>query len=231
MVSAVGRRARTWPCGSTQVSRRSAGLRLVLLWNDLLSTLMRSSTPVAPERRASSAISPRVGRQDDERSEVASIDGVDASSQRHRVLEGCEERRVAARRREQLPQAKDASPQRFGRREGFVERPTRRRPGQHRRSRTPSRRDGVECRLWNSPALVVTGAMASRALCAALEHEPAYPAETIHCLMQEADADEAEAASNVRGRDRQAAEAKDGPMRSHCRPPGPTAWGRDRGSS
>ena len=45
--------------------------------------------------------------------------------------------------------------------------------------------------LWNSPALVVTGAMASRALCAALEHEPAYPAETIHCLMQEADADEA----------------------------------------
>ena len=49
--------------------------------------------------------------------------------------------------------------------------------------------------LWNSPALVVTGAMASRALCAALEHEPAYPAETIKCLMQEAAVDEDEAAS------------------------------------
>ena len=49
--------------------------------------------------------------------------------------------------------------------------------------------------LWNSPALVVTGAMASRALCAALEHEPAYPAETIDCLMQEADMDEEEVAS------------------------------------
>ena len=49
--------------------------------------------------------------------------------------------------------------------------------------------------LWNSPSLVVTGAMASRALCAALEHEPAYPAETIDCLMQEADVDEDEAAS------------------------------------
>ena len=49
--------------------------------------------------------------------------------------------------------------------------------------------------LWNSPALVVTGAMASRALCAALEHEPAYPAETIDCLMQEAETDENEAAS------------------------------------
>ena len=40
--------------------------------------------------------------------------------------------------------------------------------------------------LWNSPALVVTGAMASRALCAALEHEAAYPAETIDGLMHEA---------------------------------------------
>ncbi|MDD9998756.1 MAG: hypothetical protein OXQ89_13530 [Rhodospirillaceae bacterium] len=49
--------------------------------------------------------------------------------------------------------------------------------------------------LWNSPALVVTGAMASRALCAALEHEPAYPAETINRLMQEADLDNGEAAS------------------------------------
>ena len=43
-----------------------------LLWNDLLSTLMRSSTPVAPERRAPSAISPRVGRRNDERSKGAS---------------------------------------------------------------------------------------------------------------------------------------------------------------
>ena len=49
--------------------------------------------------------------------------------------------------------------------------------------------------LWNSPALVVTGAMASRALCAALEHEAAYSTETIDCLMQEADVDEDEAAS------------------------------------
>ncbi len=49
--------------------------------------------------------------------------------------------------------------------------------------------------LWNSPALVVTGAMATRALCAALEHERAYPAEIIDCLMQEADVDVDEAAS------------------------------------
>ncbi len=49
--------------------------------------------------------------------------------------------------------------------------------------------------LWISPALVVTGAMAARALCAALEHEPTYPAETIDSLMQEADVDEDEAAS------------------------------------
>ena len=49
--------------------------------------------------------------------------------------------------------------------------------------------------LWNSPALVVTGAMASRALCAALEHEADYPADTIHRLMQEADVGENEAAS------------------------------------
>ena len=32
-------------------------------------------------------------------------------------------------------------------------------------------------------------------LCAALEHEPAYPPETIDCLMQEADVDVDEAAS------------------------------------
>ena len=41
--------------------------------------------------------------------------------------------------------------------------------------------------LWNSPALVVTGTMASRALCAALEHEAGYPAETIDHLLQEAE--------------------------------------------
>ena len=45
---------------------------LWLLWNDPLSTLMRSSTPVSPERRAPSAISPRVGRRNDERSKGAS---------------------------------------------------------------------------------------------------------------------------------------------------------------
>ncbi len=49
--------------------------------------------------------------------------------------------------------------------------------------------------LWNSPRLVVTGAMASRALCAALEHEADYPTETIDRLMQEADVGENEAAS------------------------------------
>ena len=49
--------------------------------------------------------------------------------------------------------------------------------------------------LWNSPALVVTGAMASRVLCAALEHEAAYPTETIDGLMQEADVSENEAAA------------------------------------
>ena len=37
------------------------------------------------------------------------------------ILEGCEERRVTARRREQLPHARDALLQCFGRREGFVE--------------------------------------------------------------------------------------------------------------
>ncbi len=49
--------------------------------------------------------------------------------------------------------------------------------------------------LWNSPTLVVTGAMGSRALCAALEHEAAYAAETIDRLMKEADVGENEAAS------------------------------------
>ena len=61
--------------------------------------------------------------------------------------------------------------------------------GAARRTRAPAPA------LWNSPALVVTGAMASRALCAALEHEAAYPAETIYGLMQEADVGESEAAS------------------------------------
>ena len=37
--------------------------------------------------------------------------------------------------------------------------------------------------------------MASRALCAAIEHEPAYPAETIDCLMEEADVGEDATAS------------------------------------
>ena len=53
----------------------------------------------------------------------------------------------------------------------------------------PARRSAEQTRapapaLWNSPALVVTGAMASRALCAALDNEADYPAETI--VMQEA---------------------------------------------
>ena len=60
--------------GRARPRRRSpVGFRVSwLLWNDLLSTLMRSSTPVAPERRAPSAISPRVGRRNDERSKGAS---------------------------------------------------------------------------------------------------------------------------------------------------------------
>ena len=37
--------------------------------------------------------------------------------------------------------------------------------------------------------------MASRALCAVLGDEPAYPAGIIHCLMHEADVGEDEAAS------------------------------------
>ena len=49
--------------------------------------------------------------------------------------------------------------------------------------------------VWNSPALVVTGAMASRALCAALEHEVAYPAETIDGLMREAGVTEGDVAA------------------------------------
>lgn len=57
------------------------------------------------------------------------------------------------------------------------------------RTRSPART------LWNSPALVVTGAMASRALCAALEHEATYPAETIDGLMREAGLAEEDVAS------------------------------------
>ena len=49
--------------------------------------------------------------------------------------------------------------------------------------------------LWNTPALVVTGAMASRALCAALEHQADYPTRTIEDLMQEGNVDENEAAA------------------------------------
>ena len=63
-----------------------------LLWNDPLSTLMRSSTPVAPERRAPSAISPRVGRRDDEclasntsAARVASLENVTHLPQKDRT--------------------------------------------------------------------------------------------------------------------------------------------------
>ena len=62
------------------------------LWNDPLSTLMRSSTPVAPERRAPSAISPRVGRRDDEclasstsAARVASLENVTHLPQKDRT--------------------------------------------------------------------------------------------------------------------------------------------------
>ncbi|MDE0178471.1 MAG: hypothetical protein OXP36_07710 [Gammaproteobacteria bacterium] len=52
--------------------------------------------------------------------------------------------------------------------------------------------------------------MASRALCAALEHEPAYPAKSIDCPTQETDVDENEAASIS---EEQAAEAEDRPLK------------------
>lgn len=59
--------------------------------------------------------------------------------------------------------------------------------------------------LWNSPALVVTGAAtAGRARCPALEHEPAYP-ENIDCLMKEANVG-GRGGFDVRGGDRQAAD-------------------------
>ena len=41
--------------------------------------------------------------------------------------------------------------------------------------------------LWNSLALAVTGAMASRALCAALVHEADHSTQTIDHMMKEAD--------------------------------------------
>jgi len=49
--------------------------------------------------------------------------------------------------------------------------------------------------LWNTPDLVVTGAMPSRALCAALEHRGHYEPGTITELMEEAGVDEAQAAT------------------------------------
>ena len=52
--------------------------------------------------------------------------------------------------------------------------------------------------LWNTPDLVVTGAMPSRALCAALEHRDQYDPVTITDLMDETGVDEAEAATMLR---------------------------------
>ena len=52
--------------------------------------------------------------------------------------------------------------------------------------------------LWNTPNLVVTGAMPSRALCAALEHRRQYEPATITDLMEEAGVDEAQAATMFR---------------------------------
>ncbi len=49
---------------------RAVWVSASLLWNDLCQPLIRASTPVASERRDPSAISPGVGRRDDERSEV-----------------------------------------------------------------------------------------------------------------------------------------------------------------
>lgn len=57
--------------------------------------------------------------------------------------------------------------------------------------------------LWNTPDLVVTGAMPSRALCAALEHRGQYDPGTIMALMDETGVDEAGAATmfqNVTGK-------------------------------
>ena len=82
-------------------------------------------------------------------------------------------------------------------------------PAAHRQGRPET--DPVPApTLCNSPGVVATGAMASPALCAALEHEPAYPAKSIDCPTQETDVDENEAASISEG---QAAEAEDRPLK------------------
>ena len=52
--------------------------------------------------------------------------------------------------------------------------------------------------LWNTPDLVVTGAMPSRALCAVLEHRGQYEPGTITDLMEEAGVDRAQAATMFR---------------------------------
>ena len=52
--------------------------------------------------------------------------------------------------------------------------------------------------LWNTPDLVVTGAMPSRALCAALKHRGQYEPGTITDLMDETGVDEAQAATMFR---------------------------------
>ena len=52
--------------------------------------------------------------------------------------------------------------------------------------------------LWNTPDLVVTGAMPSRALCAALEHRDQYDPVMLTDLMDETGVDETEAATMLR---------------------------------
>ncbi len=65
----------------------------------------------------------------------------------------------------------------------------------------------VGATLRNNPALVVTGATVSPARCAVLQHEPAYPLETIDCLMQEAEVDHDEGHVHARGRPRRSSRA------------------------
>ena len=61
--------------------------------------------------------------------------------------------------------------------------------------------------LWNSPALVVTGALASRVLCAAIEHEPDLSSRD-HRLSDAGGGRERRGSRfDVRGGDRQAADA------------------------
>ena len=67
--------------------------------------------------------------------------------------------------------------------------------------------------LWNSPALVVTGAMASRALCAALEHEPDLYGRDHRLPDAGGGRGRGRGRLDVRGRDRQAAEAEDRPLK------------------